>query len=240
MCEYPGCDKTFGDSSSLARHRRTHTGKRPYKCEDPVCDKTFTRRTTLTAHMRTHDPTWEPDPNVYVCLFSLRAACRVLTRNGCACRKYSFKAKKAKLDTQAELTLEEARAVTALLQAHPDSGGGEGSAGGGGTMHPPLEEHLVATISAEIAAALAKAHARIYEDEEDGEDEESGSEDGADPNISGVRGEDGEERRRGGELAGPTAALLGGDGEEEEEFPVPLRPRRGKEPAGVAGMKRKR
>jgi hypothetical protein len=65
-CEYPGCNKTFGDSSSLARHRRTHTGKRPYKCEDPICEKTFTRRTTLTAHMRTHDPHWEPDPNMYV------------------------------------------------------------------------------------------------------------------------------------------------------------------------------
>jgi hypothetical protein len=65
-CEYPGCNKTFGDSSSLARHRRTHTGKRPYKCEDPLCEKTFTRRTTLTAHMRTHDPHWEPDPNMCV------------------------------------------------------------------------------------------------------------------------------------------------------------------------------
>jgi Zinc finger, C2H2 type len=65
-CEYPGCNKTFGDSSSLARHRRTHTGKRPYKCEDPICEKTFTRRTTLTAHMRTHDPHWEPDPNMCV------------------------------------------------------------------------------------------------------------------------------------------------------------------------------
>ena len=66
ICEYPGCARTFGDSSSLARHRRTHTGKRPYKCEHPICEKTFTRRTTLTAHMKTHDPTWEADPNMCV------------------------------------------------------------------------------------------------------------------------------------------------------------------------------
>jgi hypothetical protein len=72
-CEYPGCNKSFGDSSSLARHRRTHTGKRPYKCEDPICEKTFTRRTTLTAHMRTHDPHWEPDPNMCVVDFQVDA-----------------------------------------------------------------------------------------------------------------------------------------------------------------------
>ncbi|KAF7789507.1 hypothetical protein EIP86_000453 [Pleurotus ostreatoroseus] len=219
VCEYPGCDKTFGDSSSLARHRRTHTGKRPYKCEDPVCDKTFTRRTTLTAHMRTHDPTWEPDPNI----------------------KYSFKSKKIKLDPQSELSIEEARAVSALLQAHPD---GEAVAAGVGGA--PLEEQLVATISAEIAAALAKAQARIYEDEEFEDEEESGSElapaEGIVQNTSGIRGEDGEigpgggERAEGGNALG---GLLGGEGE-EEEFPVPLRTRKGKEPVGVAGLKRKR
>ncbi|KIJ44296.1 hypothetical protein M422DRAFT_168543, partial [Sphaerobolus stellatus SS14] len=70
-CEYPGCGKSFGDSSSLARHRRTHTGRRPYKCHDPDCDKTFTRRTTLNSHMRTHDPNWQPDPETYAtCLLT--------------------------------------------------------------------------------------------------------------------------------------------------------------------------
>jgi len=43
-------------SSSLARHRRTHTGKRPYVCEHPGCGKTFTRRTTLTRHQKGHEP----------------------------------------------------------------------------------------------------------------------------------------------------------------------------------------
>lgn len=131
-CEYPGCSKTFSDSSSLARHRRTHTGKRPYKCEDPLCEKTFTRRTTLTAHMRTHDPTWEPDPNMFVLPRTfLSVAGPMLTSSVfnsiliCTwCSKYDFKAKKRKRGKDAisnsdeeDHELEESvRAISALLQ----------------------------------------------------------------------------------------------------------------------------
>ncbi|EIE75835.1 hypothetical protein RO3G_00539 [Rhizopus delemar RA 99-880] len=46
-------------SSSLARHRRTHTGKRPYSCHHPGCGKSFTRKTTLSRHQRCHDPKWK-------------------------------------------------------------------------------------------------------------------------------------------------------------------------------------
>lgn len=41
MCEHPECEKRFSDSSSLARHRRIHTGKRPYKCSMEGCGKRY-------------------------------------------------------------------------------------------------------------------------------------------------------------------------------------------------------
>ncbi|CAO1619854.1 unnamed protein product [Sympodiomycopsis kandeliae] len=44
------CTKAFSDSSSLARHRRIHSGRRPYKCLVEGCGKTFCRKTTLTKH----------------------------------------------------------------------------------------------------------------------------------------------------------------------------------------------
>ena len=53
------CGKPFSDSSSLARHRRIHTGKRPYRCPYADCQKTFTRRTTLTRHQNHHTGTIE-------------------------------------------------------------------------------------------------------------------------------------------------------------------------------------
>ena len=51
--------QSFSDSSSLARHRRIHSGKRPYKCPYADCQKTFTRRTTLTRHQNHHTGTVE-------------------------------------------------------------------------------------------------------------------------------------------------------------------------------------
>ncbi|KAI6036580.1 hypothetical protein BKA83DRAFT_4164906 [Pisolithus microcarpus] len=204
-CEYPGCDKTFSDSSSLARHRRTHTGKRPYKCEDPECEKTFTRRTTLTQHMRTHDPSWEPDPNI----------------------TYRLKAKKQRVSGVDDPELEEFdRALSELIsQANSTNRSTEG-AGSDETL-----EARVASISAEIAAAIAHASSRVL-DEDDGRHRcEIGA---IVPKTSGIRGST-EGRRAGG-----SGGNWEDDDDDSDTFPIPLRTRKGKESASVVGTKRKR
>ncbi|KAF9227922.1 hypothetical protein BS17DRAFT_746886 [Gyrodon lividus] len=230
-CEYPGCGKTFGDSSSLARHRRTHTGKRPYKCEDTECEKTFTRRTTLTQHMRTHDPTWEPDPTM----------------------KYSFKAKKQKVSDEADdLELEESvRTISALFSQAGGANGIAPQSTEGSGSDEPLEAR-VASISAEIAAAIAQASSRALDadddeieegDEGDGEDWSTGSGHeigGAEsivPNTSGIRGDgDGD----GDSVGGKGIGRVEEDEEDSDTFPIPLRTRKGKEPVSLIGIKRKR
>lgn len=47
--------QAFSDSSSLARHRRIHSGMKPYKCKYEKCQKTFTRKTTLNRHQAYHE-----------------------------------------------------------------------------------------------------------------------------------------------------------------------------------------
>ncbi|KAA8648695.1 putative C2H2 finger domain protein [Aspergillus tanneri] len=54
---YPAIADSSPQSSSLARHRRIHTGKRPYICQEPTCERSFCRKTTLTKHQhRSHPP----------------------------------------------------------------------------------------------------------------------------------------------------------------------------------------
>lgn len=48
----PHCEKSFGKSSHLRDHIRTHTGDRPYHCQ--YCDKAFTQYSNLRTHTRIH------------------------------------------------------------------------------------------------------------------------------------------------------------------------------------------
>jgi hypothetical protein len=138
---------------------------------------------------------------------------------------------------------ESVRTISALFQS------------GGNALLPtvsgyvPSEEPLearVASISAEIAAAIAQAQTRIYEEEDDtesGSGQEMGRPETLRPNTSGIRGEDGQENDEGDrEPKGMGMILEDEDGEDDDSdaFPIPLRTRKAKEPVGIAGNKRKR
>lgn len=53
-CDYPGCGKSFIQRSALTVHSRVHSGERPHKCEFDFCDKSFSDSSSLARHRRTH------------------------------------------------------------------------------------------------------------------------------------------------------------------------------------------
>lgn len=52
QCDHPGCGQEFSTKFSLKRHKKRHTGEKPFKCSR--CNLTFREKSTLTRHERTH------------------------------------------------------------------------------------------------------------------------------------------------------------------------------------------
>lgn len=48
------CQLSFGRSSHLERHRRTHTGERPFQCPIVTCGKRFARQDKVKQHVTRH------------------------------------------------------------------------------------------------------------------------------------------------------------------------------------------
>lgn len=163
--------------------------------------------------------------------------------------KYSFKPKRPRLNTESDDYLEESVQTISVLLSQADAQREAPPV----AMNVPPVPAPIPPLSAEVAAALAQRRLQAYEDEDEG-DESSGPEfgmaDGIRPNTSDIRGDHrrspsvDDDRASGGGSEPVVHILEDVEGEDDEvdvdEFPIPLRTRKGKEPVGVVGVKRKR
>jgi hypothetical protein len=182
--------------------------------------------------MRTHDPHWEPDPNMYVLVIHADVDFSVDSSR----RKYDFKPKKRKRNetgnhegSSEDDDLEESvRTISSLLQ------GAEGNVAmlpsrilAVGLSNNPADRGVSGVGGHELAQRVANISARIVANAmaEDGEEEE------VDELVDELEG-DGEEEVGGGGK-GPVREVVRMKGWDEEDdsdaFPVPLRPRKGRE-----------
>ncbi|CAG2176937.1 unnamed protein product, partial [Oppiella nova] len=63
-CEWPGCDYSTRRSDLMTKHKRSHTGERPYACDWPECGKSFKRIDDLKDHKNIHN-----NVKPYACLW---------------------------------------------------------------------------------------------------------------------------------------------------------------------------
>lgn len=70
VCDFPGCTKAFAITGALTIHKRTHSGKKPFKCTycerqvlavspfhfamSKKVDSSFSESSNLSKHIRTH------------------------------------------------------------------------------------------------------------------------------------------------------------------------------------------